>query len=262
MKGPYINGDFFYIWYSMRILNAVIAHKDFYWNDLPEEELKKYLVFTYNDIKTNLPNILKVEKTENLNDNFYGELSLMKYIRHNMNFDWIVINHYRRRLEIPDYNTLYVPKPNQFDISVKEMYAINHNIDDLNLITDIIMDSKLSSDYKIEWMKSLEDTSILCYNMCSIPAQVYFDLIDIYELIINRFIELRNFNTFDDVIKHCNRQENIENNLMPYRIGGFLAERLTNCYFRIYSKDHNLLPNINSPVLTTNVKFLEDGMII
>jgi hypothetical protein len=24
---------------SMRILNAVIAHKDFYWNDLPEEEL-------------------------------------------------------------------------------------------------------------------------------------------------------------------------------------------------------------------------------
>ena len=30
---------------NMKILNAIIAHKDFYWNDLPVEELKKYLVF-------------------------------------------------------------------------------------------------------------------------------------------------------------------------------------------------------------------------
>ena len=74
---------------SMRILNAVIAHKDFYWNDLPEEELSKYLVFTYNDIKTNIPNVVKLERVDNLCDNFYSEMASMKYIRHNVDFDWI-----------------------------------------------------------------------------------------------------------------------------------------------------------------------------
>ena len=246
----------------MRILNAVIAHKDFYWNDLTEEELKKYLVFTYNDIKTNIPNVIKLERTESLNDNFHSEMAPMKYIRHNVDFDWITINHYRRRLEVPNYNNPYVPAPHKFSISVKDMYALNHNIDDLNLITDIIMETDFCSDYKVEWMKSLEDNYIICYNMCSVPKEVYFDLIDIYERIVNRFIELRNFKTFEDVVKLCDQLSNKENNHLPYRIGGFIAERLTNCYFRLYAKRHNLFPDISSPVLTANVKLLEDGMIL
>jgi hypothetical protein len=246
----------------MRILNAVIAHKDFYWNDLPEEELKKYLVFTYNDIKTNLPNVLKVEKPENLNDNFYSEVSLMKYIRHNMNFDWIVINHYRRRLEIQDYNTLYVPIPNQFDISVKEMYALNHNIEDLNIITDIIMNSDLSPNYKAEWIKSLSDNSILCYNMFSAPKEIFYELIDIFEMIMAKYIKVRNFNTFEDVVNYCDTLQNKNNNHLPYRIGGFISERLTNCYFRNYINKLKLFPYTYKPVLMANVKLLEDGMII
>lgn len=246
----------------MRILNAVITHKDFYWNDLHEEELKKYLVFTYNDIKTNLPNVLKVEKPENLNDNFYGELSLMKYIRHNMNFDWIVINHYRRRLEIPDYNNIYVPIPNNFVLNVKEMYAFNHNIEDLNIITDIIMNSDLSPNYKSEWIKSLNDNSILCYNMFSAPKEVFYELIDIFEKIMDKFIEARNFKTMDDVITYCDKMPNKENNHLPYRIGGFISERLTNCYFRNYLNKVKLYPNNYNQVLTANVKLLEDGMII
>ena len=132
----------------MRILNAVIAHKDFYWNDLPEEELKKYLVFTYNYIKTNIPNVVKLERADNLCDNFYGEMAPMKYIRHNVDFDWIVINHYRRRLEVPDYNNIYVPIPRNFVLNIKEMYALNHNIEDLALVTDILMNSDLSPNYK------------------------------------------------------------------------------------------------------------------
>lgn len=88
---------------NMKILNAVITHKDFYWNDLPEEELKKYLVFTYNDIKTNIPNVLKLERPTEFDDRFYGEMSYIKYIRHNIDLDWVTISHYRRRLELPNY---------------------------------------------------------------------------------------------------------------------------------------------------------------
>ena len=55
----------------MKILNAVIAHKDFEWTDLPQEALKSFLVFTYNDIKTNLPNVIKLNRPEGLADDFY-----------------------------------------------------------------------------------------------------------------------------------------------------------------------------------------------
>ena len=262
MKGPLYKWGLFLYLNSMRVLNAVMAHKDFYWNDLPEEELKKYLVFTYNNIKTNIPNVMKLEKSSELDDRFYSEFAQIKYIRKNLDFDWIVINHYRRRLEIPDYNMVYVASPYSFDLSVKDLYALNHNIDDLNLITDIIMDTDFCSDYKVEWMKSLEDKYMLCYNMCSVSKDIFCDLVDIYDRIVDKFIELRNFKTFDDVIKHCNKLPNVNNNPMPYRLGGFLSERLTNCYFRLYAKKHNLFPNINLPVMPVNVKLLEDGMSI
>ena len=246
----------------MRILNVVIAHKDFYWNDLPEEELKNYLVFTYNDIKTNLPYVVKLERTDNLSDNFYSEMAPMKYIRHNVDFDWIVINHYRRRLEVPNFNNIYVPIPNNFVLNVKEMYALNHNIEDLALVTDIIMNGDLSPNYKSEWIKSLNDNSILCYNMFSAPKEVFCELIDIFEKIMDKFIEARNFKTMDDVITYCDKMANKENNHLPYRIGGFISERLTNCYFRNYLNKVNLYPDNYKQVLTANVKLLEDGMSI
>ena len=124
------------------------------------------------------------------------------------------------------------------------------------------MDTDFCSDYKVEWMKSLEDNYMLCYNMCSVSKDIFCDLVDIYDRIVDKFIELRNFKTFDDVIKHCNKLPNVNNNPMPYRLGGFLSERLTNCYFRLYAKKHNLFPNINMPVMPVNVKLLEDGMSI
>lgn len=246
----------------MRILNAVLAHKDFYWNDLPEEELSKYLVFTYNDIKTNIPNVVKLERTDNLSDNFYSEMASVKYIRHNVNFDWIVINHYRRRLEVPDYNNIYVPIPNNFILNVKEMYDLNHNIEDLELVTDIIMNCDFSPNYKAEWIKSLSDNSMLCYNMFSAPKEVFCELIDIFEEIMYKFIETRNFKTMNDVIKYCDKMSNKENNHLPYRIGGFISERLTNCYFRNYMNKFKLFPYTYKPVLTANVQLLEDGMLI
>lgn len=245
----------------MKILNAVIAHKDFEWNDLPAEDLKKYLVFTYNDIKTNIPNVVKIERPSGLSDDFYGEMSILKYIRHNVDFDWININHYRIRFELPNYNNFYVPFPLSFKQSVKEAYRINHNIDDLNLITDIIMSIDFNSDYKMEWLKSLEDNYLICYNMMSGPKWVFLDLINIYETIMDKFITIRNFKTIEDVKKHCT-SDMLQRNHFPYRIGGFLAERINNCYFRLYAKKHNLFPNINMPVLPCKVKLLEEGMKI
>lgn len=214
---------------SMRILNAVITHKDFYWNDLPEEELSKYLVFTYNDIKTNIPNVVKLERTDNLSDNFYSEMAPMKYIRHNVDFDWIVIN---------------------------------HNIEDLNLVSDIIINTNLNPSYKTEWINSLNEQPMFCYNMFSFPHENFCELMDIFEFIMNAFISMRGFKTMDDVIKYCDSNTNKEANHLPYRIGGFIAERLTNCYIRTLINKYNMFPFTTTPVIPTNVKLLEDGMSI
>ena len=246
----------------MRILNAVMAHKDFYWNDLPEEELKNYLVFTYNDIKTNIPNVVKLERADNLSDNFYSEMAAMKYIRHNVDFDWIVVNHYRRRLEVPDFNNIYVPMPNIFFLNVKEMYALNHNIEDLNLVSDIIMKTNLNPSYKTEWLNSLNERPMFCYNMFSFPHENFCELMDIFEFIMNNFISLRSFKTMDDVIQYCDSNTNKETNHLPYRIGGFIAERLSNCYIRTLINKYNMFPFSSTPVISTNVKLLEDGMSI
>lgn len=239
-----------------------MAHKDFYWNDLPEEELSKYLVFTYNDIKTNIPNVVKLERTDNLSDNFYSEMTSMKYIRHNVDFDWIVVNHYRRRLEVPNFNNIYVPMLNKFFFSVKEMYALNHNIEDLNLVSDIIMNTNFNPSYKTEWLNSLEEQTMFCYNMFSFPHENFCELMDIFEFIMNAFIDRRGFKTMDDVIKYCDKMTNKENNHLPYRIGGFISERLTNCYIRTLINKFNMFPFSATPVISTNVKLLEDGMLI
>ena len=262
MKGSLYKWGLFLYLDSMRILNAVIAHKDFYWNDLPEEELSKYLVFTYNDIKTNIPNVVKLERVDNLCDNFYSEMAPMKYIRHNVDFDWIVINHYRRRLEVPNFNNIYVPIPNNFVLNVKEMYALNHNIEDLALVTDILMNSDLSPNYKSEWIKSLNDNYMFCYNMFSAPKEVFCELIDNYEKIMYKFIKARNLKTMEDVIKYCDKMPNKEYNHLPYRIGGFIAERLTNCYIRTLINKYNMFPFTTTPIIPTNVKLIEDGMSI
>ena len=103
---------------------------------------------------------------------------------------------------------------------------------------------------------------MICYNMFSLPKLIFYDLVDIYEHIMNKFISIRNFKSFDGVVKYCDKLPNKDQNSMPYRIGGFLAERLTNCYFRLYAKKHNLFPTIRNPIFHCNVKLLENDMKI
>lgn len=85
---------------------------------------------------------------------------------------------------------------------------------------------------------------------------------DIFEFIMNAFISMRGFKTMDDVIKYCDKMPNKEYNHLPYRIGGFIAERLTNCYIRTLINKYNMFPFTTTPIIPTNVKLLEDGMSI
>ena len=249
----------------MNILNAVIAHKDFEWNDISDEDLEKYLVFTPNDIKTNLPNIVKYKEIEGYDNRLYSELSHHKYIKENVDFDWIVINHYRRILQIPNYDNVFVPAPMKFKESVKKIYSYFHDIKDLDLMTEIIMNSEFEDCFKLEWLKSLDDKCMICYNMFSGPKILYEDWLNTCLSLLDKFKKIRNFTDYDAVVKHYKTfYENKEDTEThdPYRVYAFLCERITNCYFRWYSKTHNDILNMNHPIFPCNVKLLEEDMII
>ena len=246
----------------MNILNAVIAYKDFEWNDLSQDELAKYFVITPNEIKTNLPNVCKYEENPDLDNRIYGELSHHNYISNSIDFDWIVINQYRRRLELPDYNNIYVPKPHEFVTSVKEIYSRFHKIEDLNLMTDIIMEEQgMNNSFKLEWMKSLESNKMICYNMFSAPKDVYLDWLGTCMNLLDKFKQIKNFTNYNKVVEYYSDKDNKKTH-EPYRVYGFLCERLTNCYFRWYSKYHNDIMNYNHPVCPCPIKLLEKGMIL
>ena len=247
----------------MKILNAIIAYKDFEWNDLAKEDLAKYLVFTPNDIKTNLPNICKFEEIEGYDNRIAGELSHHQYIKSKVDFDWIVTNQYRRRFELPDYKHIYIPTPLIFKETVKNVFSYFHNAEDLNLMTDIIMDSDMEDSFKMEWLKSLDDKRMICYNMFAGPKDLYCEWIDNSCKLLDKFKKIRHFTSYDKVIKYYKKiNKNKNSTHEPYRIYAFLWERITNCYFRWYSKNHNDIMNYSNPVYPCNVKLLEEGMII
>ena len=249
----------------MNILRVVIAHKDFEWNDLPEEELKSYQVFTPNSIKTNISNVTKFEEVTGYDNRIYSELSHLKYIRDNIsNFDWIHINHYRRRLIVPNYNNFYCADPLILIKTNKEFYEIYHNVNDLNIMTDIIQE-KLSSNFQIEWIKLLNNNYMIPYNMVSISKEVFYEWIDISTMLIDEFKKRRNFYNYEQIKKyiethqkeysHCNDgSERIQYNI---RVFAYLWERITSMYFQVYAKFHNNLPFIKMPILPAFVKLLD-----
>lgn len=247
----------------MKILNAVIAYKDFEWNDLSADELKNYFVFTPNEIKTNIPHVCKYDEIDGYDNRIYGELSHHQFISKNIDFEWIVINQYRRRFELSDYGHIYVPTPLTFKESVKDVYSYFHNETDLDVMTDIVMESNIEDSFKIEWLKSLDDKTMICYNMFAGPKELYLEWLEICLGYLNTFKKIKRFTNYNKVLKYYRKiNKDKKGTHKPYRVYGFLCERLTNCYFRWYSKKHNDILNFDKPVYPCNVKLLEEDMII
>ena len=186
----------------MKILNAVIAYKDFEWNDLDEDSLNKFLVFTPNEIKTNIKHVCKYDEIDGYDNRIYGELSHHQFISKNIDFDWIVINQYRRRFELPDYGHIYVPKPLKFKESVKNVYSYFHNETDLDVMTDIVMESNIEDSFKIEWLKSLDDKTMICYNMFAGPKELYLEWLEICLGYLDTFKKIKRFTSYNEVLNN------------------------------------------------------------
>ena len=178
-----------------------------------------------------------------LDDRFYSELYMLTYVLQNVRLkEYVGFCHNRRYFkfldDIPDMDEIFkefdiiTAKPLVCSSSVKEQYASCHNIEDLYIIGGIIAD-KYPDDIKM-WHKFINGKILIPYNMFIMRSEDFKNyiifintILDEYIRIVGTDIKKRIENNKEMYLKSFYPNSTIE---YQYRIGGYLAERLTNLF--------------------------------
>ena len=174
------------------------------------------------------------------NSSFYSEIIGMMYVRKNLELKkYVGFCQYRRYFsfmdDIPDMDEIckeydcVIAKPIKFNGCVREQYAIYHNEKDLDIVDDIIREK--FKDYYKAWFLYLNGSIFIPYNMFIMKKEDFIDYIDFIEGVLNEYIdrvgsdiEKRIEDNKEDYIKDFPPSNSAE---FQYRVGGYLAERLT-----------------------------------
>lgn len=209
----------------------VCSHNDF--NQVVTSDT--YTVINSNDIKddVDLP----------LDDKFYSELYHFKYVHDNIQLKkYVGFCHYRRYFdfldEIPDMNERFskfdciVSKPLIFKDTIYEHYNKTHNIEDLELVGKII--KKKFPSYYNAFETFTNGNIFVPYNMFIMRRGYFkkyikfvFTILNEYLKIVGTDINKRIEENKDKYLKDFYPNNTIE---YQYRIGGYIAERLTNVF--------------------------------
>ena len=184
-----------------------------------------------------------------LDDKFYSELYNFKYVCDNFLLKkYIGFCHYRRYFSflynIPNIDKVFdnfdciVATPLQLDTSVREHYSIFHNIEDLEIVENIIKEKY--PDYYEMCELFLNCNLFVPYNMFIIKTEYFkkyiefiFGILDEYLKIVGADITGRIEKHKDKYLKNFYPNNTIE---YQYRIGGYIAERLTNIFLMKHFK--------------------------
>lgn len=223
-------------------------------NDTLENDLKIFIC-THKDIdppvKSSVYQVVdnrnnKIKEHKGLDDSFYSEILTYYNIAEYEDLPpYVGFCHYRRYFkfldDIPDIDTSFksmdilLTTPIRFKISVRDQYALYHNIEDLEIIEKIIREKY--SEYSDAMEKFLSHNIMFKYNMFIMKREDFKDyikfikdVIDDYVDIVGNDIKARIINNQDKYFKHMNNMP--QNDTLEYqgRIGAFLAERLTNIF--------------------------------
>lgn len=198
-----------------------------------------------------------------LGGSFYSELMSYKYVLKNWKIkDYIGFCSYRKYFEfldrIPDIDKLFsdydciVSKPIIFAQSVKQQYSILHNIEDLYIVGGIIADKFPS--YVNSWHNFINSNIFIPYNMFIMKREDFkryidfvFGVLDEYVKIVGTDIVKRIENNKDKYLKDFYPNNTVE---YQYRIGGYIAERLTNVFLM-----NNFKKMKTYPIIITEDKY-------
>ena len=192
------------------------------------------------------PNIPK-----GLDDKFYSELYMMRYLVDNVELpEWVGICHYRRYWHINspkdiidtiDNNgvDLFVRKPMRLSITNKELYQRCHNVEDLNIVGNII--GEKFPGYKEAFDNFLNASVILPFNMVIMRREDFIDLVNFQFAVLDEYLNVvgTDINKRIEDNKDVYLKKNYPNNTpeYQYRIGGYIGERLTNVFISAHLKD-------------------------
>lgn len=178
-------------------------------------------------------------------DNFYGNLSDLKNIDENILKDekYVAVYQNGKRFNFPNeaptvdevfskYDSV-VAKPLVLKTTIKEQYAMNHNIEDFEIIEKIIADKYPS--YVNSWHNFINGNIFVPYNMFIMKKDDFkkyiefiFGVLDEYIKIVGTDINKRIEDNKDKYIKDFYPNNTVE---YQYRIGGYAGERLSNVFF-------------------------------
>jgi hypothetical protein len=192
--------------------------------------------------KSNLE-LIQCKHNSILDDTFYSELYMLDYVANYYPLKkYVGFCHNRRYFSfldnIPDMDEMFekydliTSKPTIYKISVKEQYGDFHNIEDLYIIGGIIADKY--PDYCNMWHNFINGKIFIPYNMFIMKSEDFreyvkfiFDILDSYLDIVGTDIHKRIYDNIEHYIKDFYPNNTIE---YQYRIGGYIAERLTNLF--------------------------------
>lgn len=178
-----------------------------------------------------------------LKDNFYSEFFSMFYVERKINFKkYIGFCHYRRYFEfmdnIPDLDGVFskseiiAVKPITFKNTVREQYAVCHNIEDLYILSGII--GEMYPNYIDAWNNFLDGHLMFPYNMFIMKSDEFKEYIRFIKNILDKYVKIvgtdiyqRIENNKEKYLKDFSPNNTVE---YQYRIGGYLGERLTNLW--------------------------------
>lgn len=210
----------------------ICTHKEF----KPLVHNKVYKTINANDINGDI--------AENgLKGSFYSEILTYKHVADSKDLkDYVGFCHYRKYWKfldsIPDVDTLLsqydaiVAKPLVLKQSVRKQYELLHNIEDLEIVEKII--NEKYQEYSKSFKTFFNGNILIPYNMFIMKKDDFkeyikfiFDVLDDYIKVVGIDIIKRIEDNKDKYLKSIYPNNTIE---YQYRIGGYLAERLTNVF--------------------------------
>lgn len=210
----------------------------------------KIIYGNHNIIENDTLKHIKCVSDEPLDDKFYSEIYMLKNLPKDYDLaKYVGFCHYRKYFDffdnIPDLDSLFneydavMADPTVFKTNIKNQYAKYHNIEDLEIVEDII-----KNDFS-EYYESLENVLnrdyLYCLNMFIMKKEDFNNYIKFIDSVLQKYIERvgvdikkRIEDNKEKYLKDFSPNDTVD---YQYRIGGYLAERLTNVFAEKHFKN-------------------------
>lgn len=208
--------------------------------------------------------LIKCKNDLKLDDRFYSELYMLYYVSKNIELPkYVGFCHNRRYFsfldDIPNLDELFseydaiCSKAKILKTNVKSQYLSCHNIEDLYIIGGIIAEKY--PEQANMWKSFINGNILIPYNMFIMKREDFkeyidfiFSILDEYLNIIGTDINKRIYDNYEKYIKNLYPNNTVE---YQYRIGGYIAERLTNLFIM-----HKFKKIKTYPVIVTENKYI------